>query len=50
MVNMSRHERIFHSFPMRIILEESNFESSFRMSVTAVVAIQGYRGTDGDQD
>jgi len=31
-MKMSKHERIFHSFPVRIILEESNFESSFRMS------------------
>ena len=49
-VNMSKHGRIFHSFPVRIILKESNFESSFRMSATAVVTIQGYHGTDNNQE
>jgi cytochrome d ubiquinol oxidase subunit I len=31
-------------------IEESSFESSFRMGATAVVTIQGYHGTDSSQE
>jgi len=39
--------RLSQRFPVRIILEQSDSESPFRMGTTAVVTIQGYRDTDG---
>ena len=42
--------RLSQRFPVRIILENSTSESPFRMGATAVVTIQGYRGTDGSQE
>jgi multidrug efflux system membrane fusion protein len=41
--------RLSQRFPVRILLEDSTSESPFRMGATAVVTIQGYRGTDGSQ-
>jgi multidrug efflux system membrane fusion protein len=42
--------RLSQRFPVRIIVEDSTSESPFRMGATAVVTIQGYRGTDGSQE
>ena len=43
-----------HAFPRKAWsqqrIEESSFESFFRMSATAVVTIQGYHGTDNNQE
>jgi hypothetical protein len=35
---------------LRILFEDRNPEQSFRMGVTAAVTIQGYRGTDNNQE
>ena len=35
---------------LRILFEDRDPEQSFRMGVTAAVTIQGYRGTDNNQE
>jgi len=41
--------RLSQRFPVRVALEERDSAAPFRMGVTAVVTIQGYRGADGSE-
>jgi hypothetical protein len=37
-------------FPVRILFEDRDPDQSFRIGVTAGVTIQGYRGTNNNED